>query len=56
MRERKRRKVIKAEPSTQLFITNFMLEEKHPKIKLEPIKEETRKIKLEFEDKEKNTD
>ena len=57
MRERKRRKSIRAEPSTQLFITSFMVEKEKPKIKLEPAYEdEEKKIKLEFEDKEKNTD
>jgi len=57
MRERKRRKLIRIESSTQLFITSFMVGKEKPKIKLEPAYEdEEKKIKLEFEDKEKNTD
>ena len=41
--------------NTQLFITEFMTEKsKLPEIKLEPVKEDKKIIKLEFEDKEKD--
>jgi len=60
MTKRKRKERIMSEPSTQLFITEFMEEgeksreiilEELPKIKLEPAE---KKIKRELEEKEKD--
>lgn len=53
MSKRKRKSMAMSEPSTQLSITEFMTAEKNklPEIKLEPVE---KKIKLEFEDEEKD--